>query len=62
MPECSNVQFQFDAPPPQSRFVNISFELTENGLVREYHIDSALRCWAGHLLNAAGNDLTSDDD
>ena len=62
VPECSNVQFQFDESPPQSEFVNISFELTENDTVRQYHIDSALRCWAGHLLNADGSDLVNDDD
>ncbi|MFC1633895.1 PilW family protein [Planctomycetota bacterium] len=62
IPECSNVQFQFDVLPPQSKFVNISFEITENDRVREYHIDSALRCWAGHLLNSDGTDLISDDD
>jgi prepilin-type N-terminal cleavage/methylation domain-containing protein len=62
VPECDNVQFQFDASPPQSKFVNISFELTENDIVREYHIDSVLRCWAGHLLNSDGTDLISDDD
>jgi prepilin-type N-terminal cleavage/methylation domain-containing protein len=62
IPECGNVQFQFDASPPQSKFVNISFEITENDIVREYHIDSALRCWAGHLLNIDGTDLISDDD
>lgn len=62
IPECSNVQFQFDASPPQSQFVNISFNLTENGIDRQYQIDNALRCWAGHLLNSAGTDLTSDDD
>lgn len=62
VPECSNVQFQFDASPPQSQFVNISFEITENDRVREYHIDNTLRCWAGHLLNSDGTDLVSDDD
>ena len=62
IPECSNVQFQFDASPPQSRFVSISFDLTENGITRHYDIDSSLRCWAGHLIDAAGTDLITDDD
>jgi len=70
--ECSNVQFKLfssdyaeiteDEEVANSRFVNISFELTENDMVRQYHIDSALRCWAGHLLNDTGTDLVSDDD
>ena len=62
IPECSNVQFQFDASPPQSQFVNISFNLTENNKVRQYDIDSSLRCWAGHLVNTTGTDLVTDDD
>ncbi len=62
IPECSNVQFQFDASPPQSQFVSISFDLTENGITRHYDIDSSLRCWAGHLIDTAGTDLITDDD
>ena len=62
IPECNNVQFQFDASPPQSKFVNISFNLTENNEVRQYDIDSSLRCWTGHLVNASGTDLITDDD
>ncbi|MBN2312311.1 MAG: type II secretion system protein [Sedimentisphaerales bacterium] len=62
IPECSNVRFQFDASPPQSQFVNISFNLTENNKVRLYDIDSSLRCWAGHQVNTAGTDLIPDDD
>lgn len=60
--ECNNVQFQFDELPPQSRFVSISFELTENGTVHEYRIDSTLRSWAGNLLNSAGTAIINDDD
>ena len=62
IPECSNVQFLFDASPPQSKFVNISFELTENGSIRQYHIDSAIRCWAGHQISADGRGIIDDDD
>ncbi len=62
VPECSNVQFQFDESPPQSRFVSISFDVTENGSVHQYQIDSALRSWAGNLLNETGDSLISDDD
>ena len=32
IPQCSNVQFSFDVLPPQSRFVNISFDLGENNI------------------------------
>jgi prepilin-type N-terminal cleavage/methylation domain-containing protein len=61
---CSNVQFSFDNPdePSKSRFVNISFDLTENGEVRQYHIDSAIRCWAGNQISADGRGIIDDDD
>ena len=64
IPECNNAQFSFDNPdsPPNSRFVNISFDLTENGTVRQYHIDSAIRCWAGHQISADGRGIIDDDD
>lgn len=62
VPECSDVQFQVDESPPQSRFVSISFDIIENGSVHQYQIDTALRSWAGHLLNEWGTGLVSDDD
>jgi hypothetical protein len=62
VPECSNVQVQFDELPPQSKFVNISFEVTENGSVRQYQIDSVLRSCASNLLDEWGTGLDSDDD
>lgn len=62
IPECSNVQFRFDESPPQSRFVSITFELTEDGTVRQYEIDCALRGWAGNLLNSTGTAIINDDD
>lgn len=65
IPQCSNVQFRFDEPalPPMKRkFVSISFDLVENGVARQYQISAALRGWAGHLLNEAGNTIVSDDD
>lgn len=58
---CSNVQFTFDVSPPRSEFVSISFDLTENDVVRRYQISAALRGWAGHLLDA-GDNIVSDDD
>lgn len=62
IPQCSDVRFQFDATPPRSRFVNISFNLAENGIARQYQISATLRGWSGHLLNEAGNAIVSDDD
>jgi len=62
VPECSNVQFGFDVLPPQSRFVSISFDLVENGVVRQYQISAALRGWAGNLLDPAGDSLVTGDD
>ena len=62
IPQCSNVEFQFDVLPPRSRFVSISFDLVENGIAHRYQISAALRGWAGHLLNEAGDAIVSDDD
>ncbi len=65
IPQCSNVQFQFDEPalPVMKRkFVSISFDVVENGITHQYQINAALRGWAGNLLNAAGDAIVSDDD
>jgi prepilin-type N-terminal cleavage/methylation domain-containing protein len=62
LPECSNVRFVFDEAPPMSNLVTISFELYENGVTRQYQLNASLRGWAGHLLNATGDAIVSDDD
>ena len=62
VPQCSNVQFSFDVVPPYSRFVSISFDVLENGIIRHYQINTSLHCWAGNLLDAGGNNIVSDDD
>ncbi len=62
---CGNVQFRFDEPslpPTKRKFVSISFELVENDATCRYQINAALRSWAGHLLNEAGDAIVSDDD
>jgi len=61
IPECAGVNFVLDPVVPWTRFVSISFELTENDVVRQYQINAALRAWAGHLLDGSG-DIVSDDD
>ncbi len=61
VPQCSNVQFSFDAAPPNSRFVSIAFDVLENDIVRQYQISAALRGWAGNLLDGSGS-IVSDDD
>ena len=62
IPECSNVQFSFDVLTLDARFVNISFDLSENGFSRQYQLNAYVRGWAGNLLNEAGDGLVSDDD
>jgi prepilin-type N-terminal cleavage/methylation domain-containing protein len=62
MPGCGNVQFVFDVTPPRSRFLSISFDIVENDGVRRYQISTALRGWAGHLLDKSGSAIVSDDD
>ena len=62
IPDAQNVDFVFDADPPLAQRLATSFDLTENGNVRHYRIDTTLRAWAGHVLNEAGDTLVSDDD
>ena len=63
VPQCSNVQFGFlPELPPKSSFVTISFDIVENDIVRQYQISTALRGWAGNLLNDTGDSLVNDDD
>ncbi|MHC4644388.1 MAG: prepilin-type N-terminal cleavage/methylation domain-containing protein [Planctomycetota bacterium] len=61
VPQCSNVQFNSDAPPPNTRFVTILFELVENRAVRQYQVSAGLRGWAGCLLKD-GEIVSMDDD
>ncbi|MBN2590239.1 MAG: type II secretion system protein [Sedimentisphaerales bacterium] len=61
LPECSNVEFQFDTMPPGSKFVNIEFEMTENNVVRQYQINAALRSWNGNIIDESGNIISDDD-
>jgi prepilin-type N-terminal cleavage/methylation domain-containing protein len=64
IPQCSNVVFRSDEALPvmKRKFVSISFDLVENGVTRRYQISTALRGWAGNLLNEAGDAVGSDDD
>lgn len=62
MPECSNVQFLLDAAPPWSNSVTVLFDIVENGAVRQYQINAAVRGWAGYLLDTDGDSIVSDDD
>jgi prepilin-type N-terminal cleavage/methylation domain-containing protein len=62
IPQCSNVQFEFDGNPPQTKFVTVSFNLDENGTIHQYQISTSIRCWAGNTLNGSGNIVTTEDD
>lgn len=67
VPDCNDVSFTCrrddpSDPMPLTRHVTVSLGLIENGSVRRYEIDAALRAWAGHLLSADGTALVSDDD
>ena len=62
VPQCSNVQFVTDTAPPYTKSVSISFDLEENGVTHHYQIKTALRAWAGNLLDENGNAIVSDDD
>lgn len=62
IPECTNVLFEFDTAPPETRFVSISFEIPEDGIVRRYQINGFLRGWSEDLLDESGEIVTGDDD
>ena len=62
VPECSNIEFGFlPELPPRSRFVTISFDVTENNITRHYQTNAALRGWAENLLDDT-SEIVSDDD
>ncbi len=61
LPECGNIEFSFDAMPPNSKFVNIEFEMTENNITRKYEVNTALRSLNSNLLDASGNIISDDD-
>ena len=51
VPQCSNVQFEFDVPPPESKSLTITFDIAENKIVHQYQITPVIRSWAGNLLD-----------
>jgi prepilin-type N-terminal cleavage/methylation domain-containing protein len=61
IPQCSNVEFLLDVPPPDSRFAGISFDVVENGIAHRYQINTALHSWSGYLLDDSG-EVVGDDD
>jgi hypothetical protein len=63
VPECSNVQLGFiPALPPLSKFVTVSFDVTENGIEHPYQINAALLGWAGNLISDSNDVVAGDDD
>ena len=62
IPQCSNAQIVMDSAPPWSRSVSLSFDIVENGAVRQYQINVTLHGWSGHLLDDCGDVISSDDD
>ena len=60
--ECSNVQFYPALITPETKFVSISFNLQENGVVSTYQINARLGAWAGNLLNSGADAIVNDDD
>jgi len=58
--QCSNVQFGYNATPPDSRLVTVSFELTDNSGTHEYEVSACLRASAANLLE--GGVIVDDDD
>ncbi len=65
IPQCSNVRLDvlpLDVLAVECRFVNVSFDLLENGFSRQYEISGYVRGWGGNLLNDARDGLVERDD
>jgi len=60
--DCSNVRFRLDVAPPETQFVCIDFDVTENNRSSHYQINARLRSWAGHLLRGPGMADYDDDE
>ncbi len=61
MVNCSGMLLNVDVETPFSRKLAIKLLVQRAGNVEIYEINSTLRCYAGHLLNASG-EIVSDDD
>ncbi|MFC1675696.1 PilW family protein [Planctomycetota bacterium] len=62
IPQCDNVSLTTDVNPPLSRFVTVSFDLTENGTAHQYQINASMRSSSENLLAPALVGIVSDDD
>jgi len=62
VPQCSNKQCVYINSPPYTNYVGLSFEVNENGIIRQYEICSRLHGLATHLLDIDGQSIVSDDD
>lgn len=63
---CKGVDFYLHIPPPYTKppytdLVKITFKMTENKVDHNYQINTALRGWAGNLLDESGNIVNDDD-
>jgi len=62
LPECSNVSFKYDVNPPQAKFVNISFEIEQKNVNRQYDINTALLGRADNLIDCDDDCMIISDD
>ena len=60
--DCREVWYRLDVGTPFTRFVNISFELFENGRWKDCQINNYISAGSDNLLNGSGSSLISDDD
>ena len=62
IPECENLQFIVDSDPPWTSYVQMSFDITENGRTSNYQICAMPMTSGDYLLDQSGNLRTGDDD
>lgn len=62
LPDCRNVQFVLGGNAPSTGFVSIAFELSEDGVWRQYQISARLNNWGGYLIDSDDELVSGDDD
>ena len=61
LPDCSEVTFTI-LDPPANKYLNLTYKLTENGVVTKYHVNTRLMCSADNLIDYVAGQIVGDDD
>ncbi len=61
LPDCSEVTFTIH-DPPANKYLNLTYKLTENGVVTKYQVNTRLMCSADNLIDYGVGQIVEDDD